>query len=74
MDGKIDDGIELSDIGTKQKSDDNDMARLGKTPVLKAVITSLCLSSALTFLCSGISDSCQFWASAVRYSLHGKGF
>lgn len=48
MDGKIDGGIELSNIGTKQKSDDHDMARLGKTPVLKALITSNCLSSILT--------------------------
>ena len=50
MDGKIDGGIELNNIGSKQKSDENDMARLGKTPVLKALITSICLSSALTFL------------------------
>ncbi len=50
MDGKIDSVIELSNIGTKQKNDDNDMARLGKTPVLKALITSIRLSSALTSL------------------------
>ena len=50
MDGKIDSGIELSNIGTKQKSDEDDMARLGKTPVLKALITSIGSSSALTFL------------------------
>ena len=43
MDGKIDGGIELSNIGTKQKSDDNDLARLGKTPVLKALIPSICV-------------------------------
>ena len=43
MDGKIDDGVELDNIGTKLKSDDNDMARLGKTPVLKALIPSICV-------------------------------
>ena len=50
MDGKNDSAIELSDIGSKQKNDAHDMARLGKTPVLKVLSTSIGSSSALTML------------------------
>lgn len=50
MDGKNDSMIELSDIGSKQKNDANDMARLGKMPVLKVSSLSTSSSSALTYL------------------------
>ena len=50
MDGKSDSAIELIDKGGKQKNDANDMARLGKTPVLKVLSTSIGSSSALTML------------------------
>ena len=50
MDRKIDDGIELNNVGTKLKSDDNDMARLGKTPVLKALTPSICVFCPNQFL------------------------
>ena len=46
MDGKSDSAIELIDKGSKQKNDANDMARLGKMPVLKVPSTSVGSSSA----------------------------
>ena len=50
MDGKNDSVIELGDIGSKQKNDAIDMARLGKLPVLKVLSTFSCSSFALTML------------------------
>ena len=50
MDGKNDSVIELGDIGSKQKHDAIDMARLGKLPVLKVLSTSRCPSFVLTTL------------------------
>lgn len=77
MDRDYKPSLEMRTVSVKQNNDENDLARLGKAPVLK--VSSL---SVVYLWLASLSDtsrsedlaSCPFWVSAVLYSSHGKAF
>ena len=71
--------VELGGMEYKQNNDDIDMARLGKSPVLKVWRAQHASPRNTLYPSSdeGNSEtlaSCPFWASVARYLSLGKGF